>query len=50
MVVEAEMKKHMVNVQEVWRFSIVPHGPICIRVPLHSLLALLFFLWRLHLI
>ena len=33
-----------------WRVSIITHGPIYTEAPLHSLLALLFFLWRLHLI
>ena len=39
---------HMVHQLEALcrRVHVIPHRPICIGVPLHSLLALLFFLWR----
>ena len=33
-----------------WRVYVVPHGPICIEVPIHSLLTLLLFMWGFHLI
>ena len=33
-----------------WRVYVVPHGPICIRVPLHWVLTMMFFLWQFHLV
>ena len=31
-----------------WRVYVVPHGPKCIEVPLHSLLTLMLFMWGFH--
>ena len=37
-------RHHVGRCTHPWRISIIPHGPTCIRISLHWVLTMLFFL------